>query len=159
MVTVFGAWIVLWVLADVAVSAASHALFGIHGLPPLWLAGEFLLSTLSYAVLIASVFRTLPDLWMAWADLLKGALFTAFLLAIGTQLIGAYMGYASPASAYGAAGTMVVLLLWLYYTLQIFVLGAELTGVYAKSRGGGIKPHAYAHRLVEQRPTMPEGAP
>jgi membrane protein len=73
----------------------------------------------------------LPDRPIAWRDVITGAIVTAVLFTIGKSLIGWYIGSSAVASSYGAAGALIVLLLWVYYSAQIFLLGAEFTKVYA----------------------------
>ncbi len=85
-------------------------------------------------VLFAAIYRFLPDERVAWKDVAVGAASTALLFTIGKTLIGIYLGKASVASAYGAAGSLVVVLVWIYYSAQIFLFGAEFTHVYAKHR-------------------------
>jgi membrane protein len=87
------------------------------------------------AVLFGFIFKVLPHARPAWSDVWPGALVTAVLFAIGKYLIGLYLGHAVPGSAYGAAGSFVVLLIWIYYSSQIVLFGAEFTRVNAKSRG------------------------
>src|SRR4029079_18035905 len=80
--------------------------------------------------LFAAVFKVLPDRHLRWRDVTTGAVATAVLFTIGKSLIGWYIGSSAVASSYGAAGGLIVLLLWVYYTAQIFLLGAEFTKVY-----------------------------
>jgi len=89
------------------------------------------------AALFAFVFKVLPHARPAWSDVGYGALVTALLFTVGKYLIGLYLGHAAPGSAYGAAGSFVVLLVWVYYSAQILLLGAEFTHVYALSHGTG----------------------
>ena len=86
------------------------------------------------ALLFALIFRVLPDLTLPWTDLLVGAALTSALFGVGRYLIGIYMAKAGVASAYGAAGSLVVVLVWIYYAAQILFLGAELTGAIARRR-------------------------
>jgi membrane protein len=151
MVVGFGVWVVILLLAKTALSVATGALGAIVDSPGLWHVLEFAISVTVYALLVVSVFKVLPDVRISFWDTARGAALTAFMLGLGKQAIGFYLGYASPASAYGAAGSLVVLLLWLYYTLQIFILGAEFTGIYARARGSGIRPRSYAMRIVEEQ--------
>lgn len=93
---------------------------------------------LSFAVatvLFAAIFRILPDLKIAWRDVWLGAIITALLFAVGKWAIGVYLGKAAPGSAYGAAGSLVILLIWVYWSAQILFLGAEFTQVYARTFG------------------------
>ena len=86
--------------------------------------------------LFALLFKFLPDVVLAWRDVITGALVTAVLFAIGKEVIGLYLGRSTTASSYGAAGSVVVLLLWVYYTSQIVLLGAEFTRLHADRESG-----------------------
>ena len=86
------------------------------------------------------IFRVLPDVHLRWNDVWIGSLFTALLFVLGKYLIGLYLGSSTLSSTYGAAGSLVVLLLWVYYSSQILFLGAEFTQVYANKYGRGIIP-------------------
>jgi membrane protein len=90
-----------------------------------------LVSLVLIAVLLAAIYKVLPDRPIAWRDVIMGAVVTAVLFTIGKSLIGWYIGSSAVASSYGAAGALIVLLLWVYYSAQIFLLGAEFTKVYA----------------------------
>ncbi len=91
-------------------------------------------------VLFALMFKFLPDARIAWRDVWLGAFATAILFSIGKTLIGIYLGNSNVASSYGAAGSLIVLLLWIYYSAQILFFGAELTQVYANRFGSKIVP-------------------
>jgi membrane protein len=95
---------------------------------------NFLVSLAVISFLIAMVYRVLPDVRLGWADVWSGAVVTAILFGIGKELIGLYLGQTSVASAYGAAGSLVVFLLWVYYSSLIMFLGAEITAVHARHR-------------------------
>lgn len=86
-------------------------------------------------LLCAMIYKVLPDTYIAWSDVLIGAVATSLLFAIGKFLIGLYLVYSSVVSAYGAAGSLVAVLVWMYYSAQIFYFGAEFTKVYATRRG------------------------
>jgi membrane protein len=86
-------------------------------------------------VLFAAIFRILPDLKIAWHDVWLGAIFTSLLFVLGKWGLGLYLGKAAPGSAYGAAGSLVILLIWVYWSAQIMLLGAEFTQVYARTLG------------------------
>ena len=101
-------------------------------------------------VLFALIFRYLPDARVEWRDVWVGALVTALLFSIGRVLIGLYLGRSSTASAYGAAGSLAVLLVWIYYTSMILLYGAEVTQVYATRFGSGVVPSKHAVRVVTQ---------
>ena len=92
------------------------------------------ISTALVAMLFAAVFKVLPDVPIAWKDVVVGALVTAILFAGGKALIGWYIGSSGVATAYGAAGGLIVLLVWVYYSAQIFLLGAELTYAWSRRR-------------------------
>jgi membrane protein len=91
-------------------------------------------------VLFMAIFRILPDVHIEWRHVWIGAFFTAALFVLGKYLIGLYLGNSSLSSTYGAAGSLVVLLLWVYYSAQILFLGAEFTRLYAEKYGGKIRP-------------------
>ncbi|HKU06521.1 MAG TPA: YihY/virulence factor BrkB family protein [Bradyrhizobium sp.] len=92
------------------------------------------LSLAVFAVLFAAIYKMLPDKPLRWRDVAIGALVTAALFTGGKSLIGWYLGEAAPGSTYGAAGALIVLLLWAYYSAQIFLFGAELTKALADIR-------------------------
>ena len=83
------------------------------------------------ALLFATVYKVLPSVRLAWKDVAAGALITAVLFTAGKYAIGVYLGSSTVASTYGAAGSVIVVLLWVYYSAQVFLFGAELTRVYA----------------------------
>jgi membrane protein len=99
-----------------------------------WPLVDFGFSVLVSAILFAAIFKILPDVPLAWRDVWLGAAVTAVLFAIGKIAIGFYLGRSSFASAYGAAGSLLVVLAWVYYSAQIFFLGAEFTYVYTRRR-------------------------
>ena len=91
---------------------------------------NFTVSLLLISILFAAIYKVLPDRHLEWRDVLLGAVVTAVLFTIGKSLIGLYIGSSAVASSYGAAGALIVLLLWVYYSAQIFLLGAEFTKVF-----------------------------
>lgn len=101
---------------------------------------NFVVSFGVIALLFAMIFRYLPDAKVAWKDVWLGAALTALLFTIGKTAIGLYLGHSSVRSAYGAAGSLVVLLIWAYYSSQIFLFGAEFTQTYANRYGSRIVP-------------------
>ena len=127
-------------LVSLVISAVLSALGNyMNGLLPgghiLTQALNFAISLALIAVLFGAVYKVLPDKPIAWGDVIVGAIVTAFLFTTGKSLIGLYLGHSNIASSYGGAGAFVVILLWIYYSSQIFLLGAEFTRVYAESHG------------------------
>lgn len=105
-----------------------------------WLgAANLLLSYALATVLFAFIYKVLPSAKVSWRSVIVGALVTAGLFTLGKFLIGLYLGQAAPGSAFGAAGSLVVLLIWVYYSTQLLLLGAEFTQVYATRHGGGVR--------------------
>jgi len=96
------------------------------------------------AVLFGIIFKFLPDVKITWKDVRSGAIFTALLFLLGKYLIGLYIQYFANSSAYGAAGSVILILLWIYYTAAILYIGAEFTQVYAEAIGSRIEPAEYA---------------
>jgi membrane protein len=119
---------------------------------PDWMAGQApwalntLLSLTLVTVLIAVIFKYMPDVRLAWSDVLLGAAVTAVLFVLGKTALGLYFALAAPASAYGAAGSLALVLLWIYYSAQALLLGAEFTQVWARRRGRIVQPEAGAKR-------------
>lgn len=103
------------------------------------------------AALFGLMFRIIPDAEVAWRDVRSGAIFTAALFLLGKTIIGLYIGRSNPGEPYGAAGSLAVLLLWIYYTSMILLLGAELTQVIARRKGRMIIPEKGAVRTVVER--------
>jgi len=127
-------------LVSLTVSAALAALEGwldrlTPGLSFVWYATNMVVSFAVISALFASLFRFLPDVKLRWRDVMMGAIVTAALFTVGKQLIGLYLGQSATTSVYGAAGSVIVLLLWVYYSAQIVLVGAEFTRLYAERRG------------------------
>jgi membrane protein len=108
-------------------------------LPLLDLAASFCMTV----VLFAMIYKYVPRESIAWRDVWIGAAVTAFLFTIGKSLIGLYLGRSSFSSAYGAAGSLIVLLLWIYYSAQIFLFGAEFTCAFTYAHGSRVSQHAH----------------
>jgi membrane protein len=105
-----------------------------------WQVLNFVLSFAIISALFAVTFKVVPDAKIRWHDVWIGAVVTAFLFTLGKFLIGLYLGKSSVASSYGAAGSLVLLVVWVYYSASILLLGAEFTQVYAKRFGEHIRP-------------------
>jgi len=101
---------------------------------------NFVLSFGVITLLFALMFKILPDVEIAWSDVWIGAAITALLFTIGKVLIGLYLGRSTIGTTYGAAGSLVVILIWIYYSAQILFFGAELTQVYTNKYGSKIRP-------------------
>lgn len=97
------------------------------------------ITLLTVALLVAAIYKVLPDIEIGWAQVGLGAVVTAVLFTAGKFLIGFYLGRSDPGSAYGAAGSLAVLLVWVYYNALIFFLGAEFTQVWARRRGDRLR--------------------
>jgi len=105
--------------------------------------GQLLENAVSFLVITAlfsMIFKVLPDVEIGWSDVWVGGAATALLFTIGKFAIGMYIGKASIGSAYGAAGSIVVLITWIYYSAQILYFGAEFTQVYATTHGTRVVP-------------------
>jgi membrane protein len=107
--------------------------------------------------LFAVIFKVLPDATVAWRDVWVGAAVTAVLFVVGKFLIGFYLGRSNPGEAFGAAGSLAVMLVWIYYSSMILLFGAEFTQAWAEARGGGIAPERGAVRVVQERKQVREG--
>ena len=101
------------------------------------------------AVLFSIIFKFLPDVKIKWRDVRSGAIFTALLFMLGQYLIGMYLKYTAQGSAYGAAGSIIIILVWIYYTAAILFIGAEFTQVYAEAIGSSIEPAEYAVHIEQ----------
>jgi len=145
--------IVFLLLVSLVVSAALAALgkFGSGSIPtPLLHLVDLVVSVAVVTVLFAMIFKILPDVRIAWRDVWVGAFATSLLFTLGKFVIGLYLGKSSVGSAFGAAGSLVVVLVWIYYSAQILFLGAELTQVYARRFGIGVVPAADALPVTEE---------
>ncbi len=107
-------------------------------------------------LLLAMIFKFLPDARVRWRDVWFGAALTALLFGFGKWALGLYLGSGSAASAYGAASSLITLLLWVYYSSQILLFGAEFTQVYADYCGSEIEPDQHAVRIERQEIEEPQ---
>ena len=154
MVLVFGASLIVLVLLHALATAASNFV-GDQGY--LLTLGQFASAFGVLWLLIALVYFWLPDATIAWRDVCVGAGVTGLFVVGGSFLIGLYLGYASPASWYGATGSLIVLLLWIYYTTQVFLMGAVFTRAWARRYGRAIEPRPYA--VAVETPTYSPNRP
>jgi membrane protein len=107
------------------------------------------------AGLIAVIFKYVPDVKLRWRDMLEGAVATALLFTVGKALLGLYLGKAAVGSAYGAAGSLIAVIVWVYYSAMIFYFGAELTRVQAEAAGGGHRPRPHTPWQAERDGSHP----
>ena len=148
-------------LVSLVVSAALEALGGVvHG----WFGDELLMKALyavvSFAILtglFALIFKVVPDARTRWGDVWLGAGITAALFTAGKLLIGLYLGKSGVSGKYGAAGSLVVFLIWIYYSAQILFLGAEFTRLWADVRGHGVAPERSAQRVRRKTEVVSSG--
>jgi membrane protein len=141
-------------LASLVLSAVLSAVgaFFAEALPGgalLWQVLNFVISALVIAGLFALIFKVVPDIEIDFRHVFPGALVTSLLFSAGKYLLGLYLGRASVSSPYGAAGSVVVLVIWIYYAAQILFLGAQFTRVYARRRGAAIAPSRDAVEVPE----------
>jgi membrane protein len=131
------AFLLLTSLVVSAALAAVHAYVGsvFPGVAALWRAGYVVMSLGVITLLFAMIYKVLPDVKLKWADVWVGSLVTAGLFNIGKYLIGLYLGTSSFSSTYGTAGSVIVILVWVYYSSQIVLLGAEFTRAYVERFG------------------------
>ena len=136
-------------LVSLAVSAALAALGSwleriSPGMPLVWNVMNVLVSLVVITALFTLLYAFLPDVKLHGRDVVVGAFVTAILFTIGKQLIGFYLGQSTTASTYGAAGSVIVLLLWVYYSSQVVLVGAEFTRIYTQRQGRRPRPEPFA---------------
>lgn len=150
MILVIGFLLLVSLLLSAFIAGVSNFI-GEHweGLAVLWQATNFLASFFISTLLFALIFKVLPDAKVHWGDVWVGALITSFLFSVGRLGIGLYLGHSSIASVYGAAGSVVVILIWAYYASQILLFGAEFTEVYARHHGSRVVPSENAEPISE----------
>lgn len=141
MLLAIGFLLLVSLVVTTTLSAFSDYLSGL--LPAvniIWPAVDILISFGFVTVLFALIYKFLPDVHIAWRDVWIGASLTAFFFSLGKFLIGLYLGKSAVASSYGAAASLVTVLLWVYYSSLVFFFGAEATRVFATQYGRGLKP-------------------
>lgn len=158
LVVSIGFLLMVSLLVSAALSAITGRIQQAEVLGPVLLQVLNLVVSLGVVTLLfAMIYRFLPDVRLAWRDVWTGSFLTALLFTIGKFLIGLYLGRSSVASSYGAAGSIVVLLVWVYYSAQVVLLGAELTRVYAEYRLGRTPPpNNVARRDPDAHPSAPK---
>jgi membrane protein len=148
MVGCIGFLLLVSLIFSAMIGAASEKLTGFLAVPPraLFLIDWTVMLGI-ITILFAIIFKTLPDAVIAWRHVWIGAIITAILFTLGKTLIGLYLGNTAIGSAYGAAGSLAIVMLWTYYSSQIILFGAELTEEYARFSGCAIVPARYARRV------------
>lgn len=116
---------------------------------------ETLVSVLVVTLLFATMFRVLPDVMLSWKAVLPAALVTAVLFSVGRALIGLYLSHTATASTYGAAGSLVVLLMWVYYSSMILLFGAAFTRAHCEARGMFVRARSTAMRVRREQIDLP----
>jgi membrane protein len=148
LIVVFGgAFLFLSMVTSSLISAAGLYLSNYVNIPfhlLAWL--NYLISFILLSLLFALLYKVLPDVRISWGDVWIGGAITAILFTLGKYLLGLYLARSTVSSAYGAAGSLVILLLWVYYCAQIIFLGAEFTQVYARRYGSDIVPKPKKHQ-------------
>jgi membrane protein len=143
-----------------ALAALGKVLSGMLPAPESVLQGlNFIVSIAVITVMFGMIFKFLPDATIRWNDVWIGAAVTALLFTLGKFAIGLYLGKSNVASVYGAAGSLVILLVWVYYSSQILLFGAEFTAVYANRYGSRIRPTENAVPATEPERTQQGMAP
>ncbi|MFL5801539.1 MAG: YihY/virulence factor BrkB family protein [Roseiflexaceae bacterium] len=151
MVLGVGFLLLVSLVINAALVALGHFVFGDQSSETfVWKAINFVVSFGVTTLLFALIYKVLPDVTVRWRDVWIGALVTALLFTLGKAALGWYLGRPGTTSIYGAAGSFVALLLWVYYSAQILFLGAEFTQVYAKAYGSQIEPDADAVPITEE---------
>lgn len=147
MIAVIGFLLLVSLIASAVLSALAGPAHGsLPGADWLWLVLDTGIALAVYVLLFAALYKVLPDVRIQWRDVWFGALVTAALFAVGKLVLGLYIGRAGTGSAYGAAGSLVVLLVWTYYSTALVFLGAELTQAWAFGHGRDIVPDRHARR-------------
>ncbi|HEY9642158.1 MAG TPA: YihY/virulence factor BrkB family protein [Coleofasciculaceae cyanobacterium] len=152
MVLVIGFLLLVSLILSAVLAGVSH-FFG-NMLPGFAAIGEGLNFVISFGVttfLFAAIYKFLPDVKVPWKNLWVGAAVTALLFTLGKFLIGLYLGNSGISSTYGAAGSLVVILVWIFYSAQILLIGAEFTQVYSKYRGLPIEPSKHAMKISKEK--------
>lgn len=150
MVLVIGFLLLVSLIISAALTALGNSLLPfMAGQVVVLQALHFLVSFAVITLLFALIFQVLPDAKVAWQDVWLGAAVTSLLFGVGKALFGLYLGHSTIGSSYGAAGSLVVVILWTYYSTLILLFGAEITQVQARLRGAKIVPTAHAVHLTE----------
>jgi membrane protein len=135
-------------ILSVAASSAISALARMLPFPAAAYLGEIAASLAMFAIVFAAILKVMPDVRLLWRDVWVGGVFIATLFVVGKFLIALYLAHAGKASAYGAAGSLAVILMWTYYSALILLLGVEVTQVWVRRQGRDVAPKEGAVRLA-----------
>jgi len=152
MVIAVGFLLLVSLVVSAGVTALGSQLAGDAAVSWLWQGLQLVVSLGIATMLFALVFTIVPDVKIDWRHVWPGALATAVLFTLGRYLIGLYLGRAAVGSSYGAAGSLIAVLVWVYYSAQILFFGAELTQAYAASRGAPLRPSKHAVTIKPPEP-------
>lgn len=152
-----GLLLTLAFLLIISFGASTLIAIFVKGNPVIWQGLDVVIAFGVFIFVFAAIFKVLPDAIITWKDALIGAGLTALLFALGKYGISIYLDHSKVGGAYGPAGGVVVLLVWVYYSAVILLLGAELTEALAYERGTPIEPRAHAMRLHPENDDTPPG--
>jgi membrane protein len=157
LVVVLGFLLMVSLAASAAVSAFGNYMGSHVSFAPVVLSIlNTIISLLLFTVLFSAIYKVLPDRPLSWREVVVGALITAVLFTIGKSLIGWYLGTTAAGSGYGAAGALILILLWGYYSAQIFLFGAEITrAMVAPFKSGASQPNSSSSTLQPETPRRP----
>jgi membrane protein len=154
--------IAILVLISLSATAMLSYLSGNAGLPlpgTVMYIVEIGISWVIFAFLFGAIFKVLPDAEVSWKDVKAGGMITAALFVLGKFLIGFYLAHSGTASSFGAAGALALLLLWTYYSANIFLFGAEFTQVWAHAHGRSLPPQEGAVKVKQEKVEEPQREP
>ena len=138
-------------VVNAALAALGDYLKGVLSIDPLvWQVINYAATFAVITLVFAMIYKVLPDVKIPWRNVWVGALVTALLFLLGQIALGLYFGLSNPGSAFGAAGSLVVVLVWIYYSAQILFFGAEITQVYSSRYGLPVRPEHYAERITPE---------
>lgn len=161
MVLAVGFLLIISLLLSAVLQAINNFMIGYLPVPSFLVPLAALASFIILSLLFALIYKVLPDVEIGWHDVWIGAVVTAILFTLGKFLISLYLGTSSVASSFGAAGALILILVWVYYSTTIFLLGAEFTKVYARKFGSGICPSSKAQFVsaaMRDEQGLPSGA-
>jgi membrane protein len=145
IVLAIGFLLLVSLIISVLLAALGVYMSGHIQLPPaVWKTWDFIISFVVVTGLFAMIFKLLPNVRLAWRDVWLGAIATSLLFSLGKLVIGYYLATSSVGSSFGAAGSVIVVLAWIYYSSCILFFGAELTKGYARRFGSGVVPNSHA---------------